>query len=191
MTNVPWLLGPRSAMLAQMEGTMLGVWAVLWWGWAAAGEVSTEVVGSLVRGQAVLAVPPARFLAELEDPAWVSRVSQSKTQVSVVGPDGACTRVAFLSPNAIFDARYEVRRCRTPHGWENALLTSNAFETYRAGWHVAPHPEGTLATYEVDLTTSLWVPNSLVRGETRRSIRKLLKAIASWADAQSTSAVAE
>jgi hypothetical protein len=96
--------------------------------------------------------------------------------------------VGFLSPNAIFDAKYEVRRCRTETGWENTLVSSNAFETYRAGWQVVAHPEGTLATYEVDLTTSLWVPNSLVRGETRRSIRQLLKAIVQWADAQSPAA---
>lgn len=151
---------------------------------ALAEDPSAVVEGTVVRGTALIAVSPARFLAQLEDPAWESRISGSGTRVEVKGRAGDCLDVAFVSPNAILEARYELRRCPQPDGVRSTLLTSNAFSAYTSRWRASTEGAGARVTYEVDLTTSLWVPNSLVRSETRRAVLKLMRAIAAWSEAQ-------
>lgn len=148
-----------------------------------AGEPAAVVEGDVVRGTARLAVPPQRFLDALRDPTWEARVSGSSTTAEVKGRDGACLHVAYVSPNPVVKAAYEVRRCPVPNGWQSTLLASNVFEGYRAAWHAVPDGDGAQITYEIELSTSLWVPNSLVRGETRKSVLKMMRAMAAWSAA--------
>lgn len=149
-------------------------------GLALADDPSAVVEGSVVRGTAVLAVPPQTIIAQLSDPSWAGEVSGSNTQARVVSVLGPCQHVAYVSPNAILEARYELKRCPTADGWDDTLITSNAFSAYHATWRAVPEGEGARVTYEVDLSTSLWVPDSLVRGETRRSVLKMMRAMATW-----------
>lgn len=159
--------------------------SIVWISLALAGEVTADVDGSVVRGTALVAVPPERILAEMKDPTWIGRVSGSNTQVTVTGTKGRCQSVSYLSPNAIIDAAYDVTRCPTADGWVGTLVSSTVFSDYRTQWRVVPHGDGAKMTYEVDLTTSLmWVPNSLVRSQTKASVRKMMQAMVDWADAQ-------
>ena len=159
---------------------------------ALAADPTVEVEGNTIRGSVDIAVPAKRFLAELKDPEWESRVSGTSTRATLKGREGSCQQVAFVSPNPIIEARYEVKRCPTSDGWSASLIESNAFSTYASSWKVVDREGGASITYQVELETSLWVPNSLVRSETRRSVKKMLRSMAAWAEgAAKASAAAE
>jgi hypothetical protein len=151
---------------------------------ALAQDLDVVVDGDVVRGTAHVDVTAVRFLTELKDPGWIGRMSGTGTTAEVLGKDGDCLRVAYVSPNLILTARYTVKRCMTSDGVRISLIESNTFSAYETTWRVVPEGEGARITYEVDLTSSLrWVPNSLVRSETRRSIHKTLKQLVKWAAA--------
>lgn len=150
-------------------------------GLALANDATVTIEGTLVRGSAHLEVPPQRFIAQLGDPGWESTVSGTATRVEVKGRAGDCQLLALVSPNAVMDATYEVRRCPTADGWQSTLITSNVFSTYRSSWKAVPEGDGSRVTYEVDLTTSLWVPGSLVRSEIRRSVLQMMHRVVDWA----------
>lgn len=151
---------------------------------AHADEPTALIDGTTVRGSAHLEVPPARVLAQLQDPVWESSLSATGTRVEVKGRTGECQHLALLSPNPVVDASYEVRRCPTEDGFQSTLITSAVLATYRARWRALPEGEGSRITYEVDLSSSLWVPETLVRSETRRSVLKMMTTMVAWAKTQ-------
>lgn len=147
---------------------------------ALADEPTATVDGGKVIGSAHLNVTPDKVIAALGDPAWEHRVSGSTTTSNVLAREGTCHNVAYVSPHPIFEANYDLRRCAVADGWSVTLLRSNAFSTYKARWKAVPEGTGSRLTYEVDLDTSLWFPDSLVRGEMKKSVLKMMKAIAGW-----------
>lgn len=151
---------------------------------ALATEPTAVIDGTVVRGSAWLAVDAGHFLDALEDPVWESRVSGSGTRVAVLGRDGDCMDLSIVSPNVIHEARYELRRCRAADGVVSTLVSSNTFSAFTARWRAVPESGGARVTYEVDVTPSLWVPDALVRAETRRAVLKLLRGLTTWADAE-------
>ncbi|MCB9666438.1 MAG: hypothetical protein H6732_20175 [Alphaproteobacteria bacterium] len=152
---------------------------------ALADEPTAVVDGTTVRGTAHLAVAPGVVLDALADPAFESRIQQSRTTTTVTVREGACHQAAYVVPHPIMTARYELRRCRTDAGWDVSLVSSDSFHTYQGSWRAVPEGEGARLTFEVDLTSSIrWVPESIVRGEMRKSVRQLMAALAAWSEAQ-------
>lgn len=134
----------------------------------------------VVRGTVALPVPPEVLVRELADPGWVATLYDGGTEVKVIGPDGPCLAVDYVSPNPIVTVSYRVRHCTTPTGATGALIASEAFSAYATSWVVVPKDGGLHATYEVDLTTSLFIPQSFVRSATRTSVKKLMGALDAW-----------
>lgn len=162
---------------------MLGV--VGWIGLALAGSSSAEVDGGKVRGVATLPVAPDVVIAALADPAWENRVQGGNTQVTVTARDGACHQAAYVVPHPIMTASYELRRCRGPQGWDVTLVASDSFEQYRGAWTAVPEAGGTRLTFEVELVSAIrWVPQSIVRGEMKKGVGKMMAAIAAWGEAK-------
>ncbi len=163
-----------------------------WWILAAtaawAGGPKVEIDGTAVRGSVHMVVTPSVVLEALQDPAWEGRIQQSRTETTVTAREGTCHQVAYVVPHPIMTTSYELKRCRVDDGWQVSLVASDSFDRYQARWWAVPEGSGSKVTFQVDLDSSIsWVPNSLVRGEMRKSVRKLLAAMSDWADAQAPS----
>lgn len=142
---------------------------------------TVTVQGATVHGSMYLDVPPQRFIDALQDPAWEGRVGANGTTAEIKGRIGPCQHVAYVAPNPILTATYELERCPRPDGWESSHLTSNAFHAYHSRWRAVPEGTGARVTYEVTMDVSLWVPDSFVRGATRKSLGKMLERMVAWA----------
>lgn len=142
-------------------------------------DVSVQKDGSVV-GIVHLGVSPEVVKARMADPAWLAKVSGGTTTVRVEGMDGSCQLVASESPSSIMTARYQTRRCPTATGYRVSLRDSNCFKTYAASWDFTDGPSGAIGTYRLDLTTSLWIPNSVVRGQTRKALVDALGKLQAW-----------
>ena len=135
--------------------------------------------GSVI-GSVELAVPPETLRARLADPAWLPTISKDGTTVTLTGKEGGCQLIKSESPNVVMTARYTPRRCPTADGYQSTLIEGNAFDTYATSWSIIPTETGARATYKVSLTTSLWVPNSMVRRTTRNTIQEMLVNLQTW-----------
>lgn len=159
---------------------------VLWVGLAMAGEPTNPEVeihkGGAVIGTVELALPPVELRQHMTDPTWLARTVESETKIVVEGADGPCALVASESPSSVMTARYRTRRCPTQTGFVSTLRDSNCFDTYRAVWTFEPLDGGarTRAVYRIDLTTSLWVPNAVVRNSTRNGVKETLQKLLTW-----------
>lgn len=155
------------------------------WIWLVVSSVSAvepEVASSppdTVRGVVETTAALERVRSVLADPGWVARVDGGKTKVDVRSKDGECLVADYVSPSALLEVTYQVRRCPTASGYEAKMLTSNAFKDYRVAWDlVSTASGGTQLQYTIQLTTSLWgVPNSLVLSTTKKSVRKMLERV--------------
>lgn len=153
-------------------------------GAALAEEPTVTVDGATVRGSAVLEVPATRFLAALRDPAWEGQVAGDGTEAHITGSEGGCQIVSYSSPNSVATATYVLRRCPTADGWESSLVRSNTFTAYRSRWTVTPAARACRVSFEVELSVSAWVPDSLVQSQTVQSIQRRLQALQAWASGQ-------
>lgn len=145
----------------------------------AAPTVTIHDNGSVV-GLVDLGVTPEQVQSALSDPTWLPTITGDGTRVTLQGTDGGCQLLASESPSAIMTARYETRRCPTDTGFQSTLRSSNAFKTYATSWTFTPTAQGTRATYRLDMTTSLWVPNSVVRRATRNALEDMLTQLQAW-----------
>lgn len=153
-------------------------------GRAFAGEPTVVLDGAVVRGSAFIAAPPEALLAALSDPSWEGMIAGDGTRALLKGTMGSCQRVSYQTPNPVMDASYEVRRCPTADGWQMSLLSSPVLDSYRAQWRVVAEGAGSRVSFEVELSSSLWVPDSLVNSETVRSVEARLRAMDAWARAR-------
>lgn len=146
----------------------------------AADPVAVVTDAGLVRGTVSVPVPAAVVVGQLADPGWVATLYDGGTEVSVVGPDGDCLVVDYVSPSAFLAVKYKVRHCPTRTGTQATLLESNAFSSYGTTWRVEPTAAGSNLVYELELVTTLMVPQSFVRSATRKSVQKLMEALDGW-----------
>jgi len=142
-------------------------------------SVTIQDDGAVV-GVVDLAVAPDVLRTRMQDPSWLPTISGDGTTVTVTRTDGACQILHSESPNAVMTARYDTRRCPTDTGFASTLLDSNAFKSYATSWTFEPTATGTRATYRVALSTSLWVPNGVVRRTTRGAIQDMLENLQAW-----------
>lgn len=141
--------------------------------------VTIEDDGTIV-GTVHLAVSPDKVRTAMADPGWMAKLTGGRTKVTVEGKDGDCLLVASESPNSIMTARYWTRRCPTPTGYAATLRDSNCFKTYGASWDFTEHASGAVGTYRISLTTSLWIPNSVVLNKTSAAIQDMLADLQQW-----------
>lgn len=130
--------------------------------------------GGAVVGTVELPTAPESVRAALSDPTFLPTATGSTTEVRLARMDGACQIIDSVSPSTFLTARYQTRRCPTPSGYHSTVLSSNCFKAYETSWTLVPSHHGTTATYRIHATTSLWVPNSVVRGQTKKAMQDLL-----------------
>lgn len=70
---------------------------------------------------------------------------------------------------------YHAKRCPTKNGWIENLVKSDTVSNYYMEWKVFGLDNGTRVRYKIKTEFDLPVPKSIVRGETKRSVRKMLK----------------
>lgn len=164
---------------------MTALWLVV--GLALAGDATAEVEGTTVRGAVTVPVAPEVVLDALADPTFEDRIQQGDAEITLTKQDGACQQVAYVFPHPIMTTSYELRRCRVDGGWDISLVRSDSFDSYRGSWRATSKGKGARLVFEVDLTSSVrWVPQSLVRSEMKRNVRKLMEAVGAWAEAKAT-----
>lgn len=127
-----------------------------------------------VVGTVELPSRPESVRTALSDPTFLPTTTGSTTEVRLTRRDGPCQIIDSISPSTFLTARYRTRRCRTPSGYRSTLVSSNCFKTYETSWTLVPSPHGTTATYRIQATTSLWIPNGVIRGQTKNAMQDLL-----------------
>ena len=147
----------------------------MWWSLALAGAPNVEISPThAVRGVVTVPASVDQVLAKLRDPLWVSRIDNSGTTVTLVEQDGVCAILDSVSVNAIKTVSYRTRHCPTASGSRSTLVSSNAFDAYLAAWTVRPHADGAELIYDLDMKTSLMVPQFVIDRTTRKSVESLL-----------------
>lgn len=153
---------------------------------AGAPEVVVGKDGGVV-GVADLAVRPDVIQRHLSDPTWLPTVDGGGTTVVLDGMDGSCQLLTSTSPSSVMTVEYKTRRCPTKTGFKSTLRESNAFKSYTTSWTFEPTPTGTRATYRIDANSSLWVPEAIVRRQTRIGIERMLTNVQAWSVKQAGS----
>lgn len=150
----------------------------MWWALVAvsfAGEPASWLNDSGgVTGTVSVPASPSATLALLSDPIRLSAVDGGETKVVMVSREGSCAVYDYTSPSVMSDIKYRVRQCPRADGVEAVLVQSDAFSAYRARWTLTPEGSGTLVRYDLDMSVSMMVPNSLVQATTKRAVYKLL-----------------
>lgn len=147
-------------------------------GAALAAEVTIDDQGAVV-GTLVTPVPVDTLRARLADPTWLPTVSQDGTQVAIAAREGDCVVLDSVSPSVI-TVRYRTRQCPTADGFTYTLVQSDNFSAYAASWTFAATPAGTRATYRVAVTSTLWLPDAIVRHATKSGIAQMVGRLEAW-----------
>lgn len=146
---------------------------------AHAAPVVTIDDDGTVTGVMETPVPAELLRAKLADPTWLPTVSGDGTRVSVVQRDGDCLILDSESPSVI-TVRYRTRQCPTATGYQFTLVSSDSFTSYTATWTLQPIAAGTRATYHLEIVSSLWVPQAVVRRSTRGGIEQMMTNLEQW-----------
>ncbi|MEQ1501642.1 MAG: hypothetical protein ABMB14_05395 [Myxococcota bacterium] len=133
----------------------------------AADPVPTVEDGTVV----VVATVPAtedRVRGVLADSAAVATLFPDVLDETVT-PDGGCLAVhrhtrGLLRPLELFS-----RRCPTPRGWREDLVTSGDFEAYATEWIVVAGPDGTRIEYRVKTAIDAPVPQSMITAAVKQA----------------------
>ncbi len=142
--------------------------------WADEATVVIEDDGSITATVTVGSAPDV-VLARVGDPEWVSRTSGDPgTAVTIVGPDGGCQLLDYVSSHPLSTASYRVRQCPVTDGFQTKLVSSDAFSKYQTSWDVQPHATGSTITYRLDLISTLKIPGWMVRRASRKSVESFI-----------------
>ncbi|MFK7930797.1 MAG: hypothetical protein AB8H79_21620 [Myxococcota bacterium] len=147
-------------------------------------SVAVQSDGSVI-GTAELDVSAEVIRANLSDPLWLPTVDGGGTVVVVEGTEGPCLRLKSTSPSSVMTVKYRTKRCPTSTGFRSTLIDSNAFKSYTTSWVFKDIGNGkSTATYTIMANSSLWVPEGIVRRQTRLGIERMLTNVQAWSVTQ-------
>jgi len=132
--------------------------------------------GGWVRGSVEIEADKARVLEFLRDPHNISRVEGRGTKIEVRASSG-CDNISAEIPTIVGAMRYVSRRCPIDGGFQDWLVSSEDFAAYEAIWNVEATANGVELRYQVRTEPTLPVPSELVVRQSKRAVRKLLRAL--------------
>lgn len=148
-----------------------------------ATPVVTVLDTGTVEGRVLLPLSVEALRKRLEDPQFLPGVSGDGTKVTVAGSEGSCLLIDAVSPSAVVELRYRVKRCPTANGFRNTLVQSAHFDAYTSELILEPQGASTLFRYRLALDPSFPVPDMVVNSGSKGGIEKLLRGLEAWAQA--------
>lgn len=125
------------------------------------------------RTQYVIPASIEAVRAALGDPIAAASLSPDITTIAYLSRE-ACPTLRVETGVSLAPVAYDYRRCATPSGWHETLVSSKALSVYEVRWEFTPVAAGTQVTYDVQIETTFPVPDFLVARQMRTSITTLL-----------------
>ena len=128
----------------------------------------------IVEGQIVLPANETAVRLVLADAVGSSLLS-SDVYNAETRKEGNCEIVSRKVRGMWRPITYHAKRCPTKYGWIENLVKSDTVSNYYMEWKLDGLDNGTRVRYKIKTEFDLPVPTSIVQGETKRSVRKMLK----------------
>ena len=137
-------------------------------------EINVDTQG-YIHGSIVVPVPRSEVRHFLEDPVQAGTLSTDVYKTHAT-PQGACEVITREIRGIWSPITYKALRCPTTLGWTENLVHSDSISAYSTEWTLQGVEGGTKVRYRVKTRfSSSLIPPSLVQGETKRSVRRMLQ----------------
>ena len=121
------------------------------------------------------------LLGLLHQPQTMSVVDPSVT-VKVIGAQGGCSEIEYITKGWLSDLTSEILFCPTPSGLKLSLISSDSLNSYDAWWSLTPTEQGTAIHYSI-AADARFIPQWLVHRQLSNQLREFFARFLSLAEA--------